>query len=70
MADWPKTLGDNNAAVVALRDWLKGQLKAAREALETETDVPEIWRLQGRSALLRDLLRNVDPKHRRYGSEA
>ena len=33
-------------------DWLKG----AREKLETETDINEIWRLQGSIRAIRDVL--------------
>jgi len=61
-------LDHGNAAVMQLREWIKGQREAARQTLETETDLNVILRTQGRAALLAELERCVDPAHQTLAS--
>ena len=63
----PPRLTPGNLAVEELCGWLEGQREAARTMLETETEMSAVLRLQGRVALLAELLQAIDPAHRRYG---
>ena len=56
-----------NAAVMQLRAWLIGERERMRDSLETAPDLLTIHRLQGRTAVLTELLLLVDEKHRAYG---
>ena len=58
------TLTVGNAAVEELQAWLQGQREAGRDQLENETDQMEIARLQGRAALVNELLAGIDRDRR------
>ena len=60
-------LTPGNPAVEELREWLTAQRETARGRLENATDLNEILRLQGRLALIGELLLEIDPTHRRFG---
>ena len=67
MPDFPR-LQPGNAAVIDLKDWLEGEREKARNSLETETERDEILRKQGRVSLIKEMLKSIDPEHRRSGS--
>ena len=52
-------LAPNNAAVIQLEAWLAATLAAENERLATETETVNIYRLQGRIAVLSVLLSNL-----------
>lgn len=47
-----------------LRAWLEEQREGARNSLEGAKDIEEVRRLQGRLALLAEMLRHTDPEQR------
>ena len=51
-------------AIHELRVWLEAERERARDMLEGEKDTEEIRRIQGRLALLKELLRHTDPEQR------
>ena len=59
-------LSRGNPGIQELKDWLKAQREAGRDALETASG-DRILHLQGRLELIGELLRNIDPAHRGYG---
>ena len=63
MPDFPK-LGQRNASIFELKEWLEGQREKVRDELETATDRDKALSLQGRVGLIKELLTNIDPKHR------
>ena len=52
-------MAPNNAAVIQLEEWLTASIAAERERIATETETVNIYRLQGRIAVLSDLLSNL-----------
>ena len=56
----PKLL-PHNAAVIALREWLEHERDLAHQSIVHATEVPEIYREQGRLRVILHLLNLVDP---------
>lgn len=66
MPEFPR-LKTGNAAVLELEAWLQSEREKCRGVLENDSDQVKLLRTQGRAGLIRELLQNIDPNHRRYG---